>query len=88
MRTFSRDMHLPSAAKLWHIPHAAALPIPSPPEARSVPLLVQATSYFAESDLTVSKQHDQLVKQIHALTRFQTFVRMYYTIEHLFVSRA
>lgn len=25
MRTFSRDIHLPSAAKLWHMPHAAAL---------------------------------------------------------------
>ena len=49
--TFNREMHRPSAEKLWQIPQAIALPIPPFSEApRSTPLEVQATSYFAESD--------------------------------------
>jgi hypothetical protein len=42
-------MHLPSAAKLWHMPGRQALPIAPLIPDRFEPLEVQATSYFAES---------------------------------------
>jgi hypothetical protein len=46
---FSREIHRPSSAKLWQIPHPAALPtIPFFPE-RVVPLDAQDTSYLADS---------------------------------------
>src|SRR5665647_1693397 len=49
MSTFRREIQRPSAAKLWQIPDATALPIfPGWPE-RSTPLEVQATSYLAAS---------------------------------------
>ena len=42
-------MHLPSAAKLWQIPQADALPVVPRFPLLSTPLDVQATSYFAAS---------------------------------------
>ena len=46
----SNDTHLPSAAKLWQIPHDIAFPISPLMPSRCTPLEVQATSYFAASD--------------------------------------
>lgn len=43
-------MHLPSAEKLWQIPAFTQFPMPVPSFLLSVPLEVQATSYFAASD--------------------------------------
>ena len=45
----SNETHLPSAEKVWQIPHAREFPIPLPLPLRSTPLEVQATSYFAAS---------------------------------------
>ena len=42
-------MHLPSEEKLWQIPAFTAFPIPVPSPLLWLPLLVQATSYFAAS---------------------------------------
>lgn len=46
-RIFNKDMHLPSAEKLWQIPHDTALPSPDPLLDLSDPLEVHATSYLA-----------------------------------------
>ena len=48
-RTFSKDIHRPSAAKLWHIPLAHVEPILPFSAFLSTPLDVHATSYLAES---------------------------------------
>ena len=47
---FSSDMHRPSSAKLWHIPHPPTV-LPNVPGLleRTVPLEEQETSYFADS---------------------------------------
>ena len=42
-------MQRPSDEKLWQIPASFVLPIPVPSPPRSMPLDVQATSYFAAS---------------------------------------
>jgi len=52
--TLSKDIHLPSAEKLWQIPNERALPIEPGAPARSTPLEVHATSYLAASDKIVS----------------------------------
>jgi hypothetical protein len=46
---FKRETQRPSAAKVWQIPQAAALPICPFAPLRSTPLEVQATSYLALS---------------------------------------
>ncbi len=47
---FNREIHLPSAEKVWHIPQATELPrLPLTPFL-STPLEVQATSYLAASE--------------------------------------
>ena len=48
--TFKREMHRPSLAKLWQMPHAAAEPSCPFTPARFTPLEVHAASYFAASD--------------------------------------
>lgn len=45
----SREIHRPSSAKLWQIPHPAALPILPLLCWREVPLEAQETSYLADS---------------------------------------
>ena len=50
--SFSREIHRPSAEKLWQQPAATVLP--SFPPRRSPPLEVQATSYLAASVRMVS----------------------------------
>jgi hypothetical protein len=42
-------MHLPSAAKLWQMPDAKALPMPPALFVRSLPLEEHDTSYLAEA---------------------------------------
>ena len=58
-------MHLPSAAKLWHIPQEAAFPMPSILPPLSTPLDVQAASYFALSPsiLSFSKSSNPVTSQ-------------------------
>ena len=46
---FKSEIHRPSSAKLWQIPHPAALPIAPLLCEREVPLEAQDTSYFADS---------------------------------------
>jgi hypothetical protein len=43
-------MHLPSAAKLWHMPLSLALPMPKGLFFLLLPLEEQETSYFAAPD--------------------------------------
>jgi len=52
--TFKREMHRPSAAKLWQMPQAAVLPMPPAEGTLATPLEVQAASYLAASDKIVS----------------------------------
>ena len=47
---FKSEIHLPSAAKEWHIPQLAALPIPSLVFFLSLPLDEQDASYLAASE--------------------------------------
>ena len=46
----SKEIHLPSLLKVWHIPEATLLPSNPPFPFLSTPLEVQATSYLAASD--------------------------------------
>ena len=48
--TFNSEIHRPSSAKLWHIPHPPTV-FPSVPGLleRTVPLEEQETSYLADS---------------------------------------
>ena len=46
----SKEIHLPSPLKVWHIPEATLLPSIPPFPFLSTPLEVQATSYLAASD--------------------------------------
>ncbi len=48
-KILSREIHLPSAEKLWQIPERSQFPMPVPSPFLAVPLEVQATSYFAAS---------------------------------------
>ena len=49
-----REIHLPAAEKLWHIPDLLQFPIPVPSPFLSTPLEVHATSYFAASERILS----------------------------------
>ena len=49
IKTLSREIQRPSAAKLWQMPPFVVLPIWPGFARRSTPLEVHATSYFAES---------------------------------------
>ena len=51
---FNKEIHLPSAEKEWQMPGAIEFPMPPLPPLRLTPLDVQATSYFAAPDSTVS----------------------------------
>ena len=53
-RTFNREMHRPSAEKLWQMPLASQLPMEPGRAVRVAPLEVQAASYLAASDRMVS----------------------------------
>lgn len=61
-------MHLPSAAKLWHMPQPKVLPVPVPLLLLSEPLDVHAASYLAESARILSLSLISISSLINIIT--------------------
>lgn len=85
-KIFSREIHLPSAEKLWQIPALIQFPIPVPSFCLSLPLDVHATSYLAASDkiLNFSAIVIFSVILITFLLSNVCSALLYYHIEHTF----
>ena len=64
-------MHLPSAAKLWHIPLLTVLPMPVALPLLSEPLEVHAASYLAESARILSLSLISISSLINIEPHFQ-----------------
>jgi len=86
-RTFSSEMHRPSAAQLWHIPLDTTLPMVPGVFARLLPLDAQETSYLAAAEriLSLSARPDNAPLPgglccSHAISVFVIFspFRLYY----------